>query len=575
MRTIRLDHAWAHGLPLPLRLALTMLAGRTCAGRVEVRRKAAGSTLRTMLTVVALALLAIGAPSALAVEPVRPITHDEVFAGAQALYPSLFPGSPVSFPYTDGGRTYDVRVYANGNHLGIADGMAYGLGPFTGQQLTHYGSVQTLACSLKPALCPTAGGVADGAVTLSSPDGGTAVPRVMIDTAGHATAVWLQLESSGSFRRSVWASRRPAGGAWSLPVRLESSESDIAEFDLGLDAFSGRAMVVWHETEGSHHDVWARPMAADGSWGSAEVIDTQDRNVSAVRVALDAQGRAVAVWNQLEPVGSWSVWANRHVPGSGWGAATRVAPAGMTDTLPRLAVAANGDAFVVWERAGAGVWVNRSPGGAAWGTPTQLVDKQTAVVNTQARVLADAQGRATVVWSRVAPIGGRSTAQVWARRFDGAWAAEAAVAAEVTGTVAAEPRLAINEDGVLAVTWATIDGAVWVNQAEPGQAWRLATPVRPPGGGSVTAVPDVAIDLARRVTLVWAARNLVTGRDEVLWDRALPGHGFSGGTPLQSGSAPGAEPRLASNTAGAVQVVWTEAQAGSVIVSRGFVPALP
>jgi hypothetical protein len=570
MATYRLGQTWANGVCVPA----PMTARTACAGRGVGRLKPMGPAVRTMLTAL-VTLLALGARPALALEPVRPITHDEVFAGAQTLYPGLFPGSPMSFPYTDGGRTYDVRAYPNGNHLGIADGVAYGLGPFTAQQLTRYGSVQTLACSLKPALCPTAGGVADGSVTLSSPEGGAAVPRVVIDAAGHATAVWLQLESSGIFRRSVWAARRPAGGAWSAPVRLESSESDIAEFDLGLDASSGRAMVVWRETAGSNHDVWARPLAVDGSWGTAEVIDTQDRNASGVRVALDAQGRAVAVWNQLEPVGSWSVWSNRHVPGTGWGIASRVAPAGMTDTLPQLAVAANGDAFVVWERAGAGLWANRSSAGTAWGTPTPLVDKKTAVVNTQARVVADAQGRATVVWSRVAPIGGRSTAQVWARRFDGAWASEAAVAAEVTGTVAAEPRLAINEDGVLAVTWATSDGAVWVNQAEPAQAWGAATPVRPPGGGSVTAVPDVAIDLARRVTLVWAARNLATGRDDVVWDRALPGLGFSGGATLQSGSAPGGEPRLAINTAGAVQVVWTESPAGSFIVSRGFVPALP
>ncbi len=74
------------------------------------------------------------------------ISSEQLFTWAQLTYPSLFPGTGVPFsdvPYL--GKVFSGRGYANGNYLAVADGEAYGLGPFTDNVLQNFGSVQGFA----------------------------------------------------------------------------------------------------------------------------------------------------------------------------------------------------------------------------------------------------------------------------------------------------------------------------------------------------------------------------------------------------------------------------------------------
>lgn len=76
----------------------------------------------------------------------RSITNDQVFAWAQLTYPDLFPGTPFTFsgvPYQ--GKTFAGQGFGNGNYLAVANGEAWGLGPFTGQVLQNFGAVQGYA----------------------------------------------------------------------------------------------------------------------------------------------------------------------------------------------------------------------------------------------------------------------------------------------------------------------------------------------------------------------------------------------------------------------------------------------
>jgi hypothetical protein len=80
------------------------------------------------------------------------ITNDQVFAWAQLTYPDLFPGLPGTFSgVAYQGKTFSGQAFANGNYLAVANGEAWGLGPFTNQVLTNYGKVQNyadLVCAL-------------------------------------------------------------------------------------------------------------------------------------------------------------------------------------------------------------------------------------------------------------------------------------------------------------------------------------------------------------------------------------------------------------------------------------------
>lgn len=82
------------------------------------------------------------------------ITNAQLFQGAEAIFPELFPTTtaPVSIPNLPyDGKVFQVRMYANGNYLGVAsDGNVYGLGGFTGGALVNFGAMQgfsSLVCS--------------------------------------------------------------------------------------------------------------------------------------------------------------------------------------------------------------------------------------------------------------------------------------------------------------------------------------------------------------------------------------------------------------------------------------------
>ncbi|WP_395702220.1 hypothetical protein [Aquabacterium sp.] len=94
--------------------------------------------------------LAPGAAAAAATS--SSITNDQVFAWAQLTYPELFPGVPAPFSgIVYQGKTFTGQGYANGNYLAVANGEAWGLGPFTNQVLTNFGKVQNyaeLVCAL-------------------------------------------------------------------------------------------------------------------------------------------------------------------------------------------------------------------------------------------------------------------------------------------------------------------------------------------------------------------------------------------------------------------------------------------
>jgi hypothetical protein len=76
------------------------------------------------------------------------ITNEQLFLWAQATYPQLFPDSPPITSVDHQGRSYAVRSYANGNHLGVSEGQGYGLGPFTNGELVNFGPLSNFAAQV-------------------------------------------------------------------------------------------------------------------------------------------------------------------------------------------------------------------------------------------------------------------------------------------------------------------------------------------------------------------------------------------------------------------------------------------
>ncbi|MCC7152871.1 MAG: hypothetical protein IT501_12760 [Rubrivivax sp.] len=94
-------------------------------------------------------LRALSAGSGSTAAAAGPLTNDQLFRGAEAIFPQYFPTRPAPTTIDNlayQGRVFQVKAYGNGNYLGIAsDGTLWGLGPYTGDVLTTFGTVQSYA----------------------------------------------------------------------------------------------------------------------------------------------------------------------------------------------------------------------------------------------------------------------------------------------------------------------------------------------------------------------------------------------------------------------------------------------
>jgi Divergent InlB B-repeat domain len=458
-----------------------------------------------------------------------------------------------------------------------------------GQQFSAWsgacgGSTPTCNVTLSAASSVTAafiaassgGGWSDQA-EVSAPAPGAA-PRVGIDAAGNATAIWLQ-DDAGTRRRSVWTSRRNAGGTWSAPAQLESSDIDFFEAELAVDAASGRAVAAWRG--GTAQEVYARLADSAGVWGAVTRISGEANNINSLQVGIDASGRAVAVWtqNQPGPLNPINLWANRYSSAAGWGSAQRVAPdSGQLDLDPALSVSAGGRAFVVWTRNSVGILASHAEAGGAWSAPTTLAAGQVSTGVGTPRVIADANGNAMAVWPQGALNASKQfVTHLTSKRFaNGAWSGTAvplySPVVTPTGTRLVETRLAANGAGQTAAVWSLRDGSVHAAQSSTAGVWSTAAVVRPASSLELGGLPEIAIDSLGNMFATWAARSdTPAGTPEVWLNGFATGSGWGQAAVHQTGADVAGDPRIAMNDRGNAAMVWIRSGSdGSRVISRSF-----
>jgi hypothetical protein len=183
---------------------------------------------------------------------------------------------------------------------------------------------------------------------LEGGDGDSYSPDVAIDANGNAFAVW---EQSDGTRYNLWGNRYEAGKGWQGPFLLETDDAgDAGGPSLATDA-TGNTIVVWEQSDGSTVSIWSVRCSPGEGCGLPEKVETDDSgDAISPRVAMTPDGISVAVWAHSD--GSrFGVRSSRYVPGQGWGRTTIIDDGAAGSAWePRLAVAANGDAVAVWVR---------------------------------------------------------------------------------------------------------------------------------------------------------------------------------------------------------------------------------
>jgi len=184
-------------------------------------------------------------------------------------------------------------------------------------------------------------------------------PQLAVDTEGNAAVVWTQFDG---MTFDVWSNRYTLGTGWGTPERIENEDKgDASNPHIGVDAH-GTAVAVWAQFDGKR-DIWSNRYTPGTGWGAAERIEANDLgDAREPRIAVDPNGSAVVVWKQPDGTGE-KIWSNRYTPSTGWGGAQRIdSDDTSTRTGARVAIDANGNAVAVWSvfsSSRAGIWFNR------------------------------------------------------------------------------------------------------------------------------------------------------------------------------------------------------------------------
>jgi len=309
------------------------------------------------------------------------------------------------------------------------------------------------------------------------------------------------------------------------------------------------------------------------SWGTAQLLETIDLGDGAenARVAMNAQGHAVVVWEQQNFGSStMSVYARYYHAANGWGAVTALENLSGTAINPAVAIDGNGRAFAVWEQSD-GVRTNiwrasydpaNNGGLGGWGSAGLLETDDLGDAERPA-IAMDATGRTTVAWRQN---DGGAYLNVKARRYTpgSGWDAVTLIELEDLGNVGA-PVVSMSSSGSAMVTWRQNDGAtwnVWAARYDIGPGWDAT--VKVDDATVDVQSPHVAHDTAGNVLVTWTQAHSVTNKLVMVGKMYRPGTGWSGASTLgQSADQNAYSQRVAAWGTEKFGVFWYQDNAGT------------
>ena len=144
---------------------------------------------------------------------------------------------------------------------------------------------------------------------------------------------------------ALWANKRTSAWQGARKIRDLPAGATVSDLQVVSDSRGNGAFAIWLE----NNRVWTSRWSAD-TWSAAVSIEAVTTgNAGAPTIALEPGGNAVAVWTHAAT--RTDVWANRFVPGRGWGTATLIENDDTGDAAaPSAAVDGRGRALAVWQQ---------------------------------------------------------------------------------------------------------------------------------------------------------------------------------------------------------------------------------
>jgi hypothetical protein len=174
---------------------------------------------------------------------------------------------------------------------------------------------------------------------------------------GDTFAIWTTMNGQ-TYQNNVYASRHSAAG-WSQGQLIQTNPNvDSTDVQIATDEH-GNALAVWRGHQFTNFGetpiyVYANTYSKDAGWSADEIVD-QAAPYSMPQLAMDAYGRAIAVWEKPAPnpdpySDNHDIYAYHYSPTKGWDDDEAIENYSGDSSDPKVAISAQGDALAVWQQ---------------------------------------------------------------------------------------------------------------------------------------------------------------------------------------------------------------------------------
>ena len=300
--------------------------------------------------------------------------------------------------------------------------------------------------------------------------GNATLMELSFDPHGNALVLW-RTDKEGKNTRgrfSVYAIYYSAVTGWDkaniLSKVLDSYHMGTLQFAFD---HGGNVIIVCSFMDSTDNEelvhIWAKRYDTNNGWEKAIKIDPGivsdysklDSESVQPRIAFDCRGHAIVVWVQKSGSLQGTIWANRHIPGKGWGKASSISQGDCDDSSHQLAADHRGNAIVIWKQ-GSGLTTSYYTADVGWSTPENIY-----------------------------PISGQTY--------------------QTLG-----PKIVFNTDGIVVAIWwhqEFLYTTIWSRQYTPGKGWGKLTPVARDYTNKAN-YPYFKIDARNIAHVIWSQRDL-------------------------------------------------------------------
>ncbi len=189
---------------------------------------------------------------------------------------------------------------------------------------------------------------------------GASTPTLAVDSSGDAIAAWAQTNGN------IQTATKLFGANWQGSVNITSSAGTLPSIALSGTGSNKTAVVVWNGTSGTTNVVYASSKLLSGNWSTGQIISDTTSQAGYAHVAMDIKNNATAVWYKYTLTGiDYSnvivQSATRGGTSGTWNTPVSISSPGIVNPanlVSRIAYDANGNAVALWNTSFDGMTFN-------------------------------------------------------------------------------------------------------------------------------------------------------------------------------------------------------------------------